>query len=102
MAQPNQGFAAAGRERVKREDIITTRTANFGDHTRTILSAMRLERPNPRELIGRRTLFVINLEPKAMAGVVSENMVLDLGYVDGLLPTLAISERPVPDGARAG
>ena len=77
-------------------------TANFGDHKRTILSAMRSERPNPQELIGRQTLFVVNLEPKTMAGVVSEGMVLDLGYADGLLPALALPERPLPDGVRAG
>jgi methionine--tRNA ligase beta chain len=77
-------------------------TASFGDHKRTILSAMRSERPTPEALVGRQTLFVINLEPKAMAGVVSEGMVLDLGYADGLLPALAFPERPIPDGARAG
>lgn len=77
-------------------------TANVGDHKRTILSAMKSERTNPQELIGRQTLFVVNLEPKAMAGVVSEGMVLDLGYADGLLPALALPERPLPDGVRAG
>ena len=29
-------------------------------------------------------------------------MLFDLGFADGLLPALAIPERPVPDGARAG
>jgi tRNA-binding protein len=77
-------------------------TANFGDHKRTILSAMKAERPNPQELVGRQTLFVVNLEPKAMAGMVSDGMVLDLGYADGLLPALALPERPLPDGVRAG
>jgi len=28
-------------------------------------------------------------------------MLLDLGYADGLLPALAIPERPMPDGTRA-
>ena len=27
---------------------------------------------------------------------------LDVGYADGITPVLAVPERPVPDGARAG
>jgi len=37
-----------------------------------------------------------------MAGEVSEGMLLDLGYEDGIVPVLAVPERPVPDGTRAG
>ena len=75
---------------------------DFGDHTRTILSGMRGERGNLQELVGRQTLFVVNLEPRKMAGLTSEGMLLDLGYADGIPPALAIPERPMPDGARAG
>jgi len=75
---------------------------SFGDHTRTILSGMRKERESLGALVGVRTLFVINLEPRKMAGEVSEGMLLDLGYADGLQPALLLSERPMPSGARAG
>ena len=75
---------------------------SFGDHTRRILSGMKQERPNPQELVGRQTLFVVNLEPRKMAGEMSEGMLFDLGYADGNTPALAIPERPVPDGTRAG
>ena len=34
--------------------------------------------------------------------MVSEGMLFDIGYADGILPALAIPERLVPDGARAG
>jgi hypothetical protein len=37
-----------------------------------------------------------------MAGELSEGMLLDLGYADGITPVLAIPEKPVPDGTRAG
>ena len=36
-----------------------------------------------------------------MAGEMSEGMLFDL-LADGLLPALAVPERPVPDGTRAG
>jgi len=77
-------------------------TVGFGDHSRRILAGMKQERSNPSELVGRQALFVVNLAPKQMAGKVSEGMLFDIGYADGLVPALAIPERPLPDGTRAG
>jgi hypothetical protein len=37
-----------------------------------------------------------------MAGEISEGMLFDIGYADGLLPAFVHPERPMPDGARAG
>jgi len=37
-----------------------------------------------------------------MFGELSEGMLLDIGYADGIVPVLAVPERPVPNGARAG
>ena len=75
---------------------------DFGDHTRTILAGMKNERADPQEIRGRQALFVVNLEPKRMAGEVSEGMLFDIGYADGITPVLAVPERAVPDGVRAG
>jgi tRNA-binding protein len=75
---------------------------NFGDHSRCILAGIKKERPDPRELEGRQTLFVVNLAPRKMAGLISEGMLFDIGYADGLeKPALAMPERAVPDGTRA-
>ena len=75
---------------------------SFGDHSRSILAGIKKERPNPQELQGRQALFVVNLEPRKMAGEVSEGMLFDLGFADGIPPALAVPERAVPDGTRAG
>jgi len=75
---------------------------SFGDHDRTILAGLRRERPDAASLVGVQTLFVVNLEPRLLAGEVSEGMLFDLGYADGLSPALALPERPIPNGARAG
>lgn len=75
---------------------------NFGDRRRTILAGMKGERPDPSEILGRQALFVVNLEPRKMAGEVSEGMLFDLGFADGIAPALAVPERAVPDGTRAG
>ena len=83
------------------EKLVALRV-NFGDHTRTIVAGMKRERANPREIEGKQALFVVNLAPRKMAGVVSEGMLFDIGYADGIRPVLAVPEAPVPDGSRAG
>jgi len=75
---------------------------NFGDHERTILAGLRKERENPREIEGKQALFVVNLEPRRMAGELSEGMLFDIGYADKINPVLATPERDVPNGTRAG
>lgn len=77
-------------------------TVDFGDHKRRILAGIKQERADPREIEGRQALFVVNLEPKRMAGELSEGMLFDIGYPDGITPALAVPEKPVPNGARAG
>jgi tRNA-binding protein len=90
-------------EDVPQSDKLVRLIVNFGDHTRRILTGIKKERPNPQELAGRQTLFVVNLKPRKMAGEISEGMLLDLGYADGLVPApLAVPEMAVPDGTRAG
>lgn len=75
---------------------------DFGDHRRNILAGMKTERADPTEIAGRQALFVVNLEPRTMAGEVSEGMLFDIGYEDGLTPVLAIPDGAVPNGTRAG
>jgi tRNA-binding protein len=77
-------------------------TVDFGDHSRTILAGIKKERENPREIEGRQALFVVNLPERKMAGEVSQGMLFDIGYADGIAPCLAVPERTVPDGTRAG
>ena len=89
-------------EEIPRSDKLMKLTVNFGDHTRTILAGIRKERENPREIEGHQALFVLNLEPRKMAGEISEGMLFDIGYADEITPVLSVPERPVPNGVRAG
>jgi tRNA-binding protein len=77
-------------------------TVDLGDHTRTILAGMKAERSDPQAIVGLQALFVVNLEPKRMAGEVSHGMLFDIGFADGITPVLAVPERTVPNGSRAG
>jgi tRNA-binding protein len=83
-------------------DKLVQMTVNFGDHKRTIVAGLKQERKDPAEITGRQALFVVNLPPRKMRGVVSEGMLFDIGYADGITPVLATPESPVPDGTRAG
>jgi methionine--tRNA ligase beta chain len=89
-------------EDVKGSDKLLKLTVNFGDHRRAILAGMKRELANPKEVEGRQALFVVNLAPRRMAGEVSEGMLFDIGYADGITPVLAVPEAEVPDGVRAG
>ena len=89
-------------EDVAGSDKLLKLTVDFGDHRRSILAGMKQERESPREIEGRQALFVVNLEPKKMRGEVSEGMLFDIGYADGVMPALAVPERNVPNGTRAG
>jgi methionine--tRNA ligase beta chain len=89
-------------EDVKGSNKLVKLTVDFGDHTRTILVGMKQDREDPKQIEGRQTLFVINLEPKKIMGEVSQGMLLDVGYADGIKPVLAQPEAAVPNGARAG
>ena len=89
-------------EEVKGSDKLLKLTVDFGDHQRTILAGMKQERADPQEVAGRQALFVVNLAPKKMMGETSEGMLFDIGYADGLTPALAVPERAVPNGSRAG
>ncbi len=75
---------------------------DFGDHQRQILAGIKNERDDLNALVGVKTLFVVNLPKKQMLGEDSQGMLFDIGYGDGINPALALPERDVPNGARAG
>ncbi|KGO13581.1 tRNA-binding protein [Clostridium botulinum] len=89
-------------EDVEKSDKLVKLSVDFGEFTRTILVGMKGERDNPKEIEGKQALFVVNLASKKMAGEVSEGMLFDIGYADGIIPVLAQPEKPIPNGTRVG
>jgi tRNA-binding protein len=83
-------------------DRLARLTVSFGDGTRSIVAGIRTERPSLDALIGSQALFVVNLPKKTIRGQLSEGMLFDIGFADGLRPAFAQPEWPVPDGVRAG
>lgn len=89
-------------EDIEKSDKMVKLVVDFGDFSRIILVGMKKERENPSEIIGQQALFVVNLAPRKMLGEISEGMLFDIGYEDGIIPVLAQPEKPVPNGSRAG
>jgi tRNA-binding protein len=88
-------------EDIPKSTSLVRLAVDFGDHQRNILAGLKQERANPQEIEGRQALFVVNLEPRPMMGEISEGMLFDIGYADGITPVLAVPEKPVPNGTRA-
>lgn len=90
-------------EDVEKSDKLVRLIVNFGDFTRIILVGMKQERADVNaEVEGKQALFVVNLEPKEMMGELSEGMLFDIGYENGIIPVLAMPEKDVPNGVSAG
>jgi tRNA-binding protein len=83
-------------------DRLMRLTVDFGTDTRSVIAGIRAERADPRVLVGRQALFYYNLPSKKIRGHVSEAMLCDVGYADGIVPALLEPEWPVPNGTRAG
>lgn len=75
---------------------------DLGGEERNVVVGMKRERADVGEVLGRQALFVVNLPPRKLAGILSEAMLFDIGYADGVSPVLAVPEKPVPNGTRAG
>ena len=89
-------------EDIKDSNKLVRLIVEFGDHKRNILAGIKQERTDPSEIEGKQALFVVNLEPRKMMGELSEGMLFDIGYADGITPVLAVPEKTVPNGSRAG
>lgn len=89
-------------EDIENSDKLIRLTVDFGDFKRKILVGIKKERENPQEIEGKQALFIVNLEPKEMMGELSEGMLFDIGYANGITPVLAVPEKAVPNGVNAG
>lgn len=89
-------------DEIANSDKLMKLTVDFGDHSRFILAGIKQEREDPTEIAGKQALFVVNLPERKMAGEVSQGMMFDIGYADNVNPCLAMPEKPMPNGSRAG
>ncbi len=87
-------------EPVKGSDKLMRLEVDLGSERRVILSGIRPDY-SAEEVMGLQAVVLCNLEPRRIMGTVSQGMVLDAGYLDGVEkpPFLTVSHR-VPNGVR--
>jgi methionyl-tRNA synthetase len=88
----------AAAETIPKADKLLKLTLSLGSETRTVLSGIR-EHYKPEDVLGLDVLFLANLEPRKMRGIMSEGMVLMADGPDGK-PVFLSPRSAVPAGAK--
>lgn len=81
-----------GSEKLIREVV------DFGEEKRIVFSGIR-KWYSPEDLVGKRVLYVTNLEPRPMMGEESQGMILAVDGPDGK-PVLVVPAEEVPVGVK--
>ena len=87
-------------EKVKKSSKLLHETVQFGNETRSIVSGLA-KHYTPEEMVGKKVVFVTNLKPVTLCGVLSEGMILAAEDESGNL-SLVVPEKDVADGAEIG
>ena len=69
----------------------------IGSEVRQILSGIK-QHYSPEEMVGKKVMVLVNLQPREIAGMTSEGMLLCAEDADGKL-ALVVPEREMPSGA---
>jgi methionyl-tRNA synthetase len=84
-------------ERVAKSDKLLKLTLDVGGEPRTVVSGIAAAY-QPEQLVGRTVIYLANLKPAKICGVVSQGMILAAGDADVL--ALSALDREVPPGTR--
>ncbi len=84
-------------EAVPKADRLLCSQVKIGNRTRQIVSGIRSSY-TPEEMIGKKVMVLVNLEPRKIRGLLSEGMLLCAEDENGTL-SLMTPEKPMPAGA---
>ncbi len=88
-------------EKVPETDKLLKLSVDLGEETpRQIVSGISLYFPDCSVLVGKKCMFVANLEPRVIKGIESNGMVLAVSTEDGKFSLLE-PEDDIPVGTRA-
>ncbi len=85
-------------EKIQRTKKLIKLTVDFGNHMRVIIAGIG-DQYTPEDLRGKKMIFVINLKPKKLSGVVSEGMMIVAEEKDGKVHLITLSD-DVPNGTK--
>jgi methionyl-tRNA synthetase len=85
-------------EKIKNSDKLLRLEVDFGDEWRQIVSGIA-EYYTPEELIGKKAVFVLNLDSKIIRGVESQGMILSGEDENGNL-ALLVPDKEIKEGTK--
>ena len=88
-------------EKVEKSSKLLHETVKFGDEVRSVVSGIA-KHYKPEELIGKKVVFVTNLAPRKVCGIMSEGMILAAEDEDGVMSLIAPDKKEVKSGTRLG
>ena len=87
-------------EKVEKSSKLLHETVKFGNETRSVVSGIA-KHYKPEELVGKKVVFVTNLAPRKVCGIVSEGMILAAEDENGTL-SLIVPDKDINSGANLG
>ena len=87
-------------EPVPKSNKLLKETVRFGDEVRTIVSGIA-KHYKPEEMVGKKVVFVTNLAPRKVCGILSEGMIMAAEDEDGTL-SLIVPDKDIKSGANLG
>ena len=88
-------------EKVEKSSKLLHETVKFGDEVRSVVSGIA-KHYKPEELIGKKVVFVTNLAPRKVCGILSEGMILAAEDEDGTLSLVTPDKAELKSGANLG
>ncbi len=87
-------------EKVEKSSKLLHETVKFGEEIRSVVSGIA-KHYTPEEMVGKKVVFVTNLAPRQVCGVLSEGMILAAEDEDGNL-SLIVPDKDIKSGATLG
>ena len=88
-------------EKVEKSSKLLHETVKFGDEVRSVVSGIA-KHYKPEELIGKKVVFVTNLAPRKVCGIMSEGMILAAEDEDGTMSLITPDKAELKSGANLG
>jgi methionyl-tRNA synthetase len=87
-------------EPVPKSNKLLKETVKFGNETRTVVSGIA-KHYTPEEMVGKKVVFITNLAPRKVCGILSEGMILAAEDKNGTL-ALVTPDKDIESGAELG
>ncbi len=85
-------------ERVPKSSKLLHETVKFGEEVRSVVSGIA-KHYTPEEMVGKKVLFVTNLKPVKLCGILSEGMILAAEDESGKLSLIVPDKADIQSGA---